>query len=44
MKEYFNYFFGAGKEVEFKNFTLAHFIPILLLVVIILYLNTSKLE
>lgn len=42
MKEYFNYFFGAGKEVEFKNFTLAHFIPILLLVVIILLIYKYK--
>lgn len=25
MKDFFSYFFGAGTEVEFKNFTLAHF-------------------
>lgn len=29
MKEFFKYFFGAGTEVEFTNFSLAHFIPIL---------------
>lgn len=28
MKEFFNDFFGAGDTVEFKNFTLAHFLPI----------------
>ena len=29
MKEFFAYFFGAGEEVEFENFTFAHFAPIL---------------
>lgn len=29
MKEFFVYFFGKGEEVEFQNFTLAHFLPIL---------------
>ena len=29
MKEFFAYFFGVGTEVEFTNFTLAHFLPIL---------------
>ena len=29
MKEFFAYFFGQGEEVEFVNFTLAHFLPIL---------------
>ena len=29
MKEFFSYFFGAGAEVEFTNFGLAHFTPIL---------------
>ncbi len=30
MKEFFQYFFGAGTEVEFSNFSFAHFAPILL--------------
>lgn len=29
MKDFFHYFFGAGTEVEFENFTLAHLFPIL---------------
>lgn len=29
MREFFTYFFGKGETVEFKNFTLAHFLPIL---------------
>ena len=31
MKEFFQYFFGKGTEVEFTNFSLAHFLPILLM-------------
>jgi hypothetical integral membrane protein (TIGR02206 family) len=30
MKEFFAYFFGAGEEVEFRNFTFAHLAPILM--------------
>ena len=29
MKAFFHYFFGQGSEAEFYNFTLAHFLPIL---------------
>ena len=29
MKAFLDYFFGAGTEIEFTNFTLAHFLPIL---------------
>jgi len=29
MKEFLKYFLGAGTEPEFQNFTLAHFLPIL---------------
>lgn len=39
MKKFFAYFFGEGKEAdgeEFSNFTLAHFLPILLMVGVIL--------
>ena len=35
MKEFFEYFFGQGDEVEFRNFTLAHFLPIALMIAII---------
>ncbi len=35
MKEFFSYFFGAGKEVEFKNFTFAHLAPILVAAAVI---------
>ena len=35
MKEFFIYFFGKGTEVEFSNFTFAHFAPILLMVALI---------
>lgn len=36
MKDFFHYFFGKGDEVEFTNFTLAHFLPIILMVGVIL--------
>ncbi len=36
MKDFFNYFFGKGDEVEFTNFTLAHFLPIILMIGVIL--------
>lgn len=36
MKKFFAYFFGAGETEEFSNFTLAHFLPILLAVGLIL--------
>lgn len=29
MLKFFNYFFGKGDDVEFSNFTLAHFLPII---------------
>ena len=35
MKEFFHYFFGQGETIEFENFTLAHFLPIILLGVVI---------
>ena len=35
MKDFNPYFFGQGTEVEFRNFTLAHFLPILVAVGII---------
>lgn len=36
MKDFFIYFFGKGDEVEFVNFSFAHFAPILLMVAMIL--------
>ena len=35
MKEFFHYFFGQGETIEFENFTLEHFLPIILLGVVI---------
>lgn len=35
MHEFIPYFFGAGTEVEFRNFTIAHFLPILIAVGVI---------
>ena len=42
MKEFFQYFFGAGTEPEFQNFTLAHFLPILLAAGLILLIWFSR--
>lgn len=35
MKDFLRYFFGQGDTVEFQNFTLAHFLPILIGVAVI---------
>lgn len=35
MKDFFIYFLGAGTEIEFSNFGLAHFIPILIMLGVI---------
>ncbi len=35
MKEFIEYFFGQGDQIEFTNFTLAHFMPILVAVAMI---------
>ena len=35
MKDFLRYFFGAGTEVEFTNFSPAHFLPIFLTVAVI---------
>ncbi len=46
MKEFFEYFFGKGEEVEFRNFTLAHFLPILVMiaVIVLIYVFREKLR
>ena len=36
MRDFLTYFFGQGTEVEFTNFSLAHFLPILLMLGVIL--------
>lgn len=36
MRDFFAYFFGKGDEVEFTNFSLAHFLPIILMILVIL--------
>ncbi len=36
MKEFCRYFFGQGETVEFTNFSLAHILPIVILVAVIL--------
>ena len=38
MKDFFHYFFGQGETVEFKNFGLAHFLPILLMIGAIVFI------
>jgi hypothetical integral membrane protein (TIGR02206 family) len=35
VKDFFHYFFGKGTEIEFTNFSLAHFIPIGLMIALI---------
>ena len=42
MKEFFNYFFGAGEANEFSNFTLAHFIPLILMGILIFLIFKFK--
>ena len=46
MKEFLAYFFGKGDEVEFRNFTLAHFLPILIMiaVIVLIYVFREKLR
>ena len=36
MKAFLHYFFGVGEQIEFSNFTLAHFLPILVMLAVIL--------
>lgn len=36
MREFLIYFFGKGEEIEFNNFTLAHFMPIIVAVAVII--------
>ena len=42
MKDFLQYFFGAGSEQEFALFTLAHILPILLMVLVILLVRKGR--
>lgn len=42
MKEFFGYFFGQGNEIEFTNFSLAHFVPLILLGVVVFLIIKFK--
>ena len=42
MHSFIQYFFGAGTEVEFRNFTLAHFLPILAAVGVIFLIRLYR--
>lgn len=46
MKEFFRYFFGAGKEIEFENFSAAHFLPIIvgIALILIIYFLRDKIK
>ena len=44
MKEFLRYFLGAGTEIEFTNFSLAHFLPIICLIVVILLIRKFKTQ
>jgi hypothetical integral membrane protein (TIGR02206 family) len=44
MKDFFSYFFGRGDTEEFTNFTLAHFLPILVMVVIIVLIYKYRAQ
>lgn len=41
-KQFFDYFFGKGDTVEFKNFTFAHFAPIVILFIIIALITVFR--
>ena len=45
MKQMLHYFFGAGETIEFTNFSLAHFLPVLALgvVIFLIYRNRERL-
>ena len=44
MLEFFQYFFGKGESEEFTNFTLAHFLPILIAVGVIFLIRHFRSE
>ena len=44
IKEFLIYFFGRGDEIEFTNFSLAHFLPILAMVAVILLIRHYRTQ
>lgn len=42
MKDFLNYFFGVGSEVEFELFTIAHFTPIIVMFLLIYLIYRFK--
>ena len=42
MKDFFIYFFGAGTEVEFSLFTVAHFAPVVFAIGLILLIRRHR--
>ena len=42
MESFFQYFFGAGEQVEFTNFSFAHFAPILVLLALIFVIHRFR--
>ena len=42
MRDFYYYFFGAGENVEFTNFTFAHFLPIILMLVVMALIVVFK--
>ena len=46
MREFVQHFFGQGTEVEFRNFTLAHFLPILVAagIIYLIWHNRNKIR
>ncbi|MBO4769506.1 MAG: TIGR02206 family membrane protein [Clostridia bacterium] len=46
LTNFFVYFFGRGENVEFRNFTLAHFLPIVIMIaaIITIYVFRNKLR
>ena len=44
IKEFFIYFFGQGDQIEFANFSLAHFLPILTMVAVIFLIRHYRVQ
>ena len=46
MREFFKYFFGKGENIEFENFTLAHFLPIIIAagIILLIYFYCNKIK
>jgi len=42
MKELIHYFFAAGEDIEFTNFTLPHFLPILCMILVIFLIGKYR--